>query len=212
MNKKTTILLLAALVLIFTASPRQFITDTTLANYWPNRGMHICGISVYFNNVGGANPYANIKWATRPDDGDIWIIRCSGPKNPVTGNYARFTTLKARQSSALDASMLDQIKVVPNPYLVRANWDVSKDYPNIYFTHLPSKCTVRIYTLGGDLIRVLHHETEIAEYGRPDISNNGAEKWNVRTKYDKRPASGIYVFQVDAPGIGTKIGKFAIIK
>jgi len=88
---------------------------------------------------------------------------------------------------------------------VRANWDVSKNYPNILFTGLPAKCTIRIYTLGGDLVRVLQHESSFQD-------NNGTERWDLLTTYDRRIASGIYIYQIDAPGIGTKIDKFAIIK
>jgi len=116
-----------------------------------------------------------------------------------------FITTKASQKADLSASLLDKIKVVPNPYLVRANWDVSKNYPNIYFTNLPSKCTIRIYNLAGDLIRVLNHESSFDD-------NNGTAKWDLLSTYDKRPASGVYIFQIDAPGIGTKLGKFAVIK
>ena len=97
---------------------------------------------------------------------------------------ATFVTTKAKQMTSLSASLLDKVKVVPNPYLVRANWDVSKNYPNVYFTNLPSKCTIRIYNIAGELIRVLNHEVSLG-------SNEGSEKWDLLTTFDKRTASGL---------------------
>jgi hypothetical protein len=144
-------------------------------------------------------------WSMRPETGDVWTINCSGPRTPTEGNTVTFTTTAAGQASGLSASLLDDVRVVPNPYLVRAAWDVTLDYPNLYFTNLPAKCTIRIYTLSGDLVRVLNHETT---YG----VNNSSERWNLLTPYNKRVASGMYIYHVDAPGIGTKTGKFAVIK
>ncbi|OGF12998.1 MAG: hypothetical protein A2024_01880 [Candidatus Edwardsbacteria bacterium GWF2_54_11] len=169
-------------------------------------GMYIGGVVLFFNRANGAT-LRNIStlWNLRPHTGDVWTVRCSGPGNPAQGGTVTFITTKASQKAALSASLLDKIKVVPNPYLVRASWDVSKNYPNIYFVNLPSKCTIRIYNLAGDLIRVLNHESTFDD-------NNGTEKWDMLSSYDKRPASGVYLFQIDAPGIGTKLGKFAVIK
>jgi len=52
---------------------------------------------------------------------------------------------------------------------------------------------------------VLDHESSYAE-------NDGTERWDLLTTYNRRVASGIYIYQIDAPEIGTKLGKFAIIK
>jgi len=54
-------------------------------------------------------------------------------------------------------------------------------------------------------VRVIKHDTDYR-------NNDGTENWNLLTTYNRRVASGIYIYQVDAPGIGTKIDKFAIIK
>jgi hypothetical protein len=36
--------------------------------------------------------------------------------------------------------------------------------------------------------------------------------WDLRTKDNLDLAPGLYIFHVDAPGIGTHVGKFAVIK
>ena len=171
----------------------------------PGWGIYISGVTVYFQKRTGAGTVARISWSKRPETGDIWRVYCSGPRPPVTGNSMVFNTTTAGQAPGLSSTMLDRVMVVPNPYLVRAAWDVTMDYPNVYFTNLPAKCTIRIYNMAGDLVRVLNHETSYNV-------NNSAEKWNLLTTYNKRIASGLYIYHVDAPGIGTKIGKFAVIK
>jgi len=96
---------------------------------------------------------------------------------------------------------LDDIKVVPNPYIVRNNWEPSRDYSRIAFTHLPDECTIRIYTISGDHLATLEHESS-------DFDGN--ENWNLLTKNRQKIAAGIYIFHVDSP-YGEKIGKFAVI-
>jgi hypothetical protein len=99
--------------------------------------------------------------------------------------------------------------VVPNPYLAAASWEPRSTFRTgrgerrIYFTNLPQKCTIRIYTLSGYLVNTLEHESSIEV---------GQEAWNLLSKDGQDIAYGVYVFHVDAPGIGEKVGKFAIIK
>lgn len=168
-------------------------------------GIHIAGVTVYFNKAGATLRRMSTLWGNRPETGDVWRVYCSGPRPPTEGNITTVYTQAAGQVAALSEDLLKRVKVVPNPFLVRADWDVSKNYPNVYFTNLPAKCTIRIYTLGGDLVKVIKHESSFAD-------NDGTERWDLLTTYNRRIASGVYIYQVDAPGIGTKIDKFAIIK
>ncbi len=187
------------------ASQSVALIDSNNVN---STGMHLCGLTLYFNksaNATSARRMTGSVWTQRPETGDIWRVYTSGPRPPTDGNLVTFDMRSPIQTASLSSSLLDKVKVVPNPFLVRADWDPSKNYPNIYFTNLPAKCTIRIYTLGGDLVRVINHESTYAEA-------DGTERWDLLTTYNRRIASGIYIYQVDAPGIGTKIGKFAIIK
>jgi hypothetical protein len=40
---------------------------------------------------------------------------------------------------------------------------------------------------------------------------DGAETWDLTTNEGLEVAFGVYVFHVEAPGVGSKIGTFAII-
>ena len=70
------------------------------------------------------------------------------------------------------------------------------------FRAIPQGAVIRIYTVHGDLVQTL----------RQDGSVNGFVPWDLRTKDNLDVAPGLYVFHVDAPSLGTYIGKFAIIK
>ncbi|HVO73706.1 MAG TPA: hypothetical protein VMT35_06760 [Ignavibacteriaceae bacterium] len=102
---------------------------------------------------------------------------------------------------------LNKIKVVPNPYLASALWEPKNPYSSgrgprsIHFNHLPNKCTIRIFTVNGELVKEIEHD-----------GNDGTAEWNLLTKDNLSASYGVYIYHVDAPGIGTKAGKFAIIK
>jgi len=121
------------------------------------------------------------------------------------------------QVAAGGKAMLDAIKVVPNPYLVRNNWDTDRYSKHLMFTHLPTKCTIRIYTLAGDLVKIIYHDGSQNSFakvigGTPTGGTGGTESWDLLTYNSQLIASGVYLFHVEAPGIGNKIGKFAVIQ
>ncbi len=99
-----------------------------------------------------------------------------------------------------DESDLDNIKVVPNPFYLYGPYDPSVGTYEIKFHNLPSKCKITIYNLAGEYIR---------EIEKDDPSTNFAT-WNAQTENGLPVASGIYLWVVDAPGFGQKIGKMAI--
>ena len=131
-------------------------------------------------------------------NGDVFRITPYFVNTP--GDVFTFKTTKKEVISSL--VNLNNIKVVPNPYIVRNNWEPSGDYSRLAFTHLPAKCTIRIYTLSGDHLRTLEHDS-------PDLDGN--ENWDLLTKNNQKIASGVYIFHVDSP-YGEKIGKFAVVR
>lgn len=102
-------------------------------------------------------------------------------------------------------NQLDLVKVVPNPYRGSADWEEwtgsGARLGRIYFMNLPEKCTIRIYTVAGELVRTLEHH---------DVAY-GAEPWDLTGEANVQVASGIYIYHIDAPAIGEKIGKFAVL-
>ncbi len=141
-----------------------------------------------------------------PQPGDVYKIVTNKPYR--TGEYVEFITKAISFSKAQAKQDLDKILVVPNPYVGAASWEpantgVGRGERKIYFTHLPQQCTIRIYTIAGSLVKTFEHNS---------VLSDGQESWNLVSKDGMDIAFGVYIFNVDAPGIGTKTGKFAIIK
>ena len=142
-----------------------------------------------------------------PQPGDVYRFRTTKPFR--NGETARFTVTGAQVNAQQAGGDLDKITVVPNPYRVAASWESRSPFQfgrgerRIYFNNLPEKCTIRIYTVRGYLVDTIEHDS---------IAENGSEAWNLLTKDGMNIAYGVYVFHVDAPSVGTYIGKFAVIK
>jgi hypothetical protein len=143
-----------------------------------------------------------------PTTGDIFYIGTDKPF--AAGDVFSFQTAAATVNKEKAKSELDKITVVPNPYVatnvIEPKNTVEREkrgYRRLYFDNLPAQCTIRIYTMTGELVQVLEHNSAL---------DNGQEYWDLLTKDNMEVAYGLYIFHVDAPGIGEKIGKFAIIK
>jgi len=154
----------------------------------------------FLDPYGGAEPIY-------PKDGDVLRIQIKTPFR--SGDVYEFTTVGAKEDPKLAKSQLDRIAVVPNPYVVAARWEPTRLFATgrgerrVYFIHLPRRCTIRIYTISGDHVRTLEHNSNLLD---------GAERWDLTTKDGMDIAPGVYIFHVEAPGIGETVGRFALIK
>ena len=99
---------------------------------------------------------------------------------------------------------------VPNPYVGLSTIEPTNRLPGatrgerrIYFENLPPQCTIRIFTINGDLVQTLEHDSGV-DYAR--------EYWNLLNRDGFSVAYGVYVAYIDAPNVGEKIVKFALIK
>lgn len=116
--------------------------------------------------------------------------------------------------------------VYPNPYYAGALWEGVSQRPEdkkIYFSNLPARCNVRIYTLAGDLVDEFQHNENYSggdigwtsTYSDPNrvLFSGGEHAWDLLSKDDQIIARGTYLFAVKDLQSG-KIynGKFVIIK
>ena len=136
--------------------------------------------------------------ATPPSPGDEFTIETL--KSLGRGVRYRFNTLEA-ESKQKDEYSLDAVKVVPNPYIVSAAWEEDRFNRRLAFTHLPSRCTIDIYTLAGDHVVNLQHE-----------DSDGQVFWNLKNSDEQNIAYGLYVYVVKTGDGKKKIGKFLVIK
>jgi hypothetical protein len=119
----------------------------------------------------------------------------------------------------LASSALDLIKIVPNPYLAYSSYETGANSVDIKITNLPNVCTVTIYSLNGTIIRVLNQSlgidpstnTAVETSSGNDINSVNVINtldWDMKNTAGIPVASGIYLFHIEAPGIGQKTLKW----
>ncbi len=133
------------------------------------------------------------------------------PVNPFNKDSKYHFKVSSEKTNLPTAkAAMNKIKVVPNPYVVTALWELPNPYSNgrgerkIEFINLPPKCTIRIFTVDGDLVKTLYHENKAL--------SNGSEPWNLQSKDNMDVSYGIYIYHVEAPEIGEFVGRFLLIK
>jgi len=192
---------------------RYFLTSTPqpIADLW------ICGSRV---TVAGMS--------RMPQVGDVWTLRqvamtekveidttlippdssvvdttttyFDAQRPPVPGMRYRIDT----QSGGQDRGSIDltKIRVVPNPYIATSEFELGPTQKRIEFINLPPECTIRIYTISGNLVNVLDHTSD----------EGGTEVYNLRTRYNLPLASGNYYYHVTTPGGQTYLSRFAVVQ
>jgi hypothetical protein len=116
--------------------------------------------------------------------------------------------------------------VYPNPYYASAAWEgisTSPEDKKIVFANLPARCTLKIYSLAGDLVDEFDHNESYngsdikwtSTYSEPSQArfSGGEHAWDLLSKDNQIIARGIYLFAVKDNSTGEIFkGKFAIIK
>ncbi|MDB5282809.1 MAG: hypothetical protein JWO06_1884 [Bacteroidota bacterium] len=116
-------------------------------------------------------------------------------------------------------SALDLIRIVPNPYLAYSAYEPDANTSTVKVTNLPNNCTITIYSLDGTIIRVLNRsigvdpatnkKVEISD--GTDIQSVNVEStvdWDMKNDKGIPIASGIYLFHIEAPGLGQRTLKW----
>ncbi len=143
--------------------------------------------------------------ARPPAAGDVFRLRPTRPLGP--GDEFTFTSVGESLDDARARAEFTPY-VVPNPYVGSASFEPERfavsgrGERRLEFRGLPESCTIRIFTVRGDLVQTLRH----------DGGSQGIVAWNLRTKDNLDLAPGLYVFHVDGGRFGEKTGKFAVIK
>ena len=143
-----------------------------------------------------------------PKNGDQYFMYTQRPFS--SSDVYTLKTKPGVVSNEAAKSRLDKVYVVPNPYVGANDLEPANRLPSqnrgerrIYFENLPMECTIRIYTLAGDPVVTLEHNSGM---------DNGREYWNLLNRDGFSVAYGVYIAHIDAPGIGEKLIKFALIK
>ncbi len=119
------------------------------------------------------------------EDGDAWLADLS-----VLGKPHKITT-----------SDLNEVSVVPNPYIVHSAFNETSDERRILFSHLPTECRIQIFTVSGERLKSIVHSDPY----------DGNEFWNLRTENNQEIAPGLYIYVVES-GSKKHVGKFAVVR
>ena len=119
----------------------------------------------------------------------------------------------------------NDVVVVPNPYRgdvkytemgwenIDGNYTYAEEYRKIAFLNIPERCVIRIYTLAGDLCKVIAHNGN-SESDTPYWYGKNGAYWNLINDNQQAVYSGVYLFSVQ--DVDKKkddfVGKFVIIK
>ncbi|UCC45260.1 MAG: hypothetical protein JSU65_04905 [Candidatus Zixiibacteriota bacterium] len=134
---------------------------------------------------------------------------------PINNHIAEFAQTPV---DTVEAHHLD-VYVYPQPYRVDAQYRSrglegrllhERDRPDdrvrrIHFANLPNVCKIRIYTIDGDLVRVLEHDYPD---GGPGSMH---DSWDLITRNTQLAVSGLYYWVVESDK-RTQIGKLVILQ
>ncbi len=143
-----------------------------------------------------------------PTNGDVFRHRLVYPYM-MEDKFTFVTKGQVVNSDLAKKQFSEEPYVVPNPYVGAASFEpqrfavMGRGERKIEFRNIPVNCTIRIYTVAGELVQTLKHDGNI---------NKGYIEWNLRNSDFLDVAPGLYIYHVDGGDVGTYVGKFAIIK
>ncbi|MDZ7339248.1 MAG: hypothetical protein ONB30_11975 [candidate division KSB1 bacterium] len=150
--------------------------------------------------VGGKWVYTKVDTGVAPQTGDVLRI-ISG--KPFLGKRDKFRLNTSRYAlREAEKADLKKVRVVPNPYIISAQWELDPNQRLIQFTNLPNKCDIHIYTITGERVYTLHHDHETRSW----------EYWNMLSFNQQEVAYGMYIYVVETPNGNKEVGKFAVIR
>lgn len=134
------------------------------------------------------------------------------------------STLKLTDASLYNENVLDQVQVVPNPYIVTHEGQTSTDNAKLYFTRLPPRATIEVYTINGELVKTIEHNgykqnASDSTYNYDALGDRSSlEEWNILSEGRQRIGSQVLIARIIAkdPAHGDAViaettTKFAVV-
>jgi len=207
---------------------KQKITDSLFVPTWAPRGecqIYIIGTEYdeQLHNIAYTGTETMATWIISFEPDAVWstgdVIELSFPAVlPVTGEEKvisvkgedltlipdrfKFSIKGPEKNVVSDAkARIDNINIYPNPYLAHTLSERGLHQEHVTFINLPERCTIRIFTIAGQIIRTLEH----------DDPTGTTHNWDLRNENNLPVASGYYIAHIDVPDVGEKILKMAVI-
>ncbi|NQU17898.1 MAG: Ig-like domain-containing protein [Candidatus Saganbacteria bacterium] len=126
---------------------------------------------------------------------NLWV-RVPGSSVDTSNKYLSARTLHFSIYSLMANASTDLV----NAYAYPVPFKPSLGHSTITFTNLASQCTIRIFTLRGDLVAALN-----------ETDGDGKYEWDVKNQDGITLASGVYLFHIES-GVNTKSGKLMVVR
>jgi len=144
-----------------------------------------------------------------PKAGDSLLISINKPLN--SSDKFKFTTEGSSFDAAKAKTDINNVKVVPNPYVVTNVFEQplptqirGRGERVVNFINLPPNSRIDIYTSSGVHVKTLNQKGSL---------ENGTVSWDLRSSEGLDVAYGVYFYVVQAKGVSEKkFGKIGIIK
>jgi len=111
-------------------------------------------------------------------------IRVAVPNTP--DDVFSFTAPEVKEGADLALEAVKKVTVYPNPYYASNPQEPSRFYRFVTFYHLPKKATIRIFDLGGNLVRKLEKNSDDQFF-----------RWDLENENGLLVASGIYIAHIE---------------
>jgi hypothetical protein len=149
----------------------------------------------------------------------MWVMTCTrrdaapwaaGDQFQIDANHVNSPSntfaFTAPQNKISDVSLakddIKQINVFPNPYLGVNPQELKATEKFMTFSHLPQKATIRIFNMGGVMVRKLYKDSPSQFF-----------RWDLQNEYRLLVGSGLYIAYIDMPDLGvTKTLKLAVVQ
>lgn len=126
---------------------------------------------------------------------------------------------KVFMPNAPAATTVSNIRVVPNPFMGSSRYanpnpvDTNPWVSRLRFINLPPDSKISIFTLAGDLVKIINSGDVVYQSRDVKISGDftGVAEWDLTTKNNQEVVSGLYIYVVES-SVGTHTGKFVIMR
>ncbi len=196
----------------------QKISDSLFVPTWAPRGECVCYVIAneydeQIHNCSFTGQDTMATWTFTFKSGTIWqtsdILKLvvAAPEDlpqPVVAGVDKFAfTIKGETDGDMNDAKkrLDIINVFPNPYFAYNLEETQLHQEHMTFVNLPAECTIRIFTVSGQLVRTIEHDEATAT----------THEWDLRNENNLPVASGLYLAHIDVPDVGEKIVKLAVV-
>lgn len=138
-------------------------------------------------------------WGAPYSAGDEVLFVYANPIQQGVDKWT-FTTVKNTTGGAVSQEDIEMINVYPNPYYGFHELETSRSEKYVSFNHLPAKATIRIFNLGGTMVKQIDKD-DVGQFAT----------WDLNNQYGYPVASGLYIIHVETD-FGEKILKFALVQ